>query len=64
MPVSLACWLRVQHLLFMPRRCALAPGLQLPKSLDTIFGSAEKLSQLVKAMSGGKFENRCTPLAS
>jgi TRAP-type mannitol/chloroaromatic compound transport system substrate-binding protein len=27
-----------------------------PKSLDTIFGSAEKLSQLVKAMSGGKFE--------
>ena len=27
-----------------------------PKSLDTIFGSAEKLSQVVKAMSGGKFE--------
>ena len=27
-----------------------------PKSLDTIFGSAEKLSQAVKAMSGGKFE--------
>ncbi len=27
-----------------------------PKSLDTIFGSAEKLSETVKAMSGGKFE--------
>ena len=27
-----------------------------PKSLDTIFGSAEKLSQTVKALSGGKFE--------
>ena len=27
-----------------------------PKSLDTIFGSAEKLSEAVKAMSGGKFE--------
>ena len=27
-----------------------------PKSLDTIFGSAEKFSQTVKALSGGKFE--------
>ena len=27
-----------------------------PKSLDTIFGSAEMLSKTVKAMSGGKFE--------
>jgi TRAP-type mannitol/chloroaromatic compound transport system substrate-binding protein len=27
-----------------------------PKSLDTIFGSAETLSKTVKAMSGGKFE--------
>ena len=27
-----------------------------PRSLDTIFGSAEKLSQTVKALSGGKFE--------
>ena len=27
-----------------------------PKSLDTIFGSAEKMSQTVKALSGGKFE--------
>jgi TRAP-type mannitol/chloroaromatic compound transport system substrate-binding protein len=27
-----------------------------PKSLDTIFGSAEMLSKAVKAMSGGKFE--------
>ena len=27
-----------------------------PKSLDTIFGSAEKLSETVKALSGGKFE--------
>ncbi len=27
-----------------------------PKSLDTIFGSAEMLSRTVKAMSGGKFE--------
>ena len=27
-----------------------------PKSLDTIFGSAELLSKNVKAMSGGKFE--------
>jgi TRAP-type mannitol/chloroaromatic compound transport system substrate-binding protein len=27
-----------------------------PKSLDTIFGSAETLSRTVKAMSGGKFE--------
>lgn len=27
-----------------------------PKSLDTLFGSAEKFSQTVKAMSGGKFE--------
>ena len=28
----------------------------VPKSLDTIFGSAEKFSQTVKALSGGKFE--------
>ena len=27
-----------------------------PKSLDTIYGSAEKFSQTVKALSGGKFE--------
>ncbi|MDO5624269.1 MAG: ABC transporter substrate-binding protein [Pseudomonadota bacterium] len=27
-----------------------------PKSLDTIFGSAEKFSQTVRALSGGKFE--------
>ena len=27
-----------------------------PKSLDTIYGSAEKMSQTVKALSGGKFE--------
>jgi TRAP-type mannitol/chloroaromatic compound transport system substrate-binding protein len=27
-----------------------------PKSLNTIFGSAEKLSETVKALSGGKFE--------
>ena len=27
-----------------------------PKSLDTIFGSAEKFAQTVKALSGGKFE--------
>lgn len=27
-----------------------------PKALDTIFGAAEKFSQLVKEMSGGKFE--------
>lgn len=27
-----------------------------PKSLDTIFGSGEKFSQTVKALSGGKFE--------
>ncbi|MBK6614034.1 TRAP transporter substrate-binding protein DctP [Ottowia sp.] len=27
-----------------------------PKSLDTIFGSAERFSQTVKALSGGKFE--------
>src|SRR3954469_7750423 len=27
-----------------------------PKSLDTIFGSAEKMSQTVKDLSGGKFE--------
>ena len=27
-----------------------------PRSLDTIFGSAEKMSETVKALSGGKFE--------
>ena len=27
-----------------------------PKSLDTIFGSAETMAKAVKAMSGGKFE--------
>src|SRR5256885_16979715 len=27
-----------------------------PKSLDTIFGSAEMFSKTLKAMSGGKFE--------
>ncbi|MDP3926721.1 MAG: ABC transporter substrate-binding protein, partial [Hydrogenophaga sp.] len=27
-----------------------------PKSLPTIFGSAEKFSETVKALSGGKFE--------
>ena len=27
-----------------------------PKSLDTIFGSGEKFAQVVKALSGGKFE--------
>lgn len=27
-----------------------------PKSLDTIFGSAEKFAQVVKSLSGGKFE--------
>jgi len=27
-----------------------------PRSLDTIFGSAEKMAQTVKALSGGKFE--------
>jgi TRAP-type mannitol/chloroaromatic compound transport system substrate-binding protein len=27
-----------------------------PRSLDTIFGSAEKMSEIVKALSGGKFE--------
>ena len=33
-------------------RCASS----FPKSLDTIFGSAEMMSRTVKAMSGGKFE--------
>ena len=32
-----------------------------PKSLDTIFGSADKLSQTVKALSGGKFEVSAHP---
>ena len=32
-----------------------------PRSLDTIFGSAEMLSKTVKAMSGGKFEFSVLP---
>ncbi|MEG0446357.1 MAG: ABC transporter substrate-binding protein, partial [Comamonas sp.] len=27
-----------------------------PKTLDTVFGSAEKFAQTLKALSGGKFE--------
>ena len=41
------------------RPCARPPCWRLAssfKSLDTIFGSAEKFSQTVKALSGSKFE--------